>query len=100
MIFPVYLAITAQEFTHFSGLSSTLCYMACHFSPGGEGLSNLPISLPSDTIICIDDSTPVTNHDPAVVTMQINDLVKTHRPCGILLDFQRPDNPRALDMNR
>lgn len=98
MIFPVYLAITAQEFTHFRELSSTLCYMACHFSLSGEDLSNLPISLPANTIVCIDDSTPIANHNVEVVTRQINALVETHHPCGILLDFQRPDNPRALDM--
>lgn len=98
MIFPIYLAITAQEFTHFEDFPSTLCYMACHFSPSGAGLSNLPISLPTESILCIDDSTPITHHNPDIVTSQINSLVQTHHPCGILLDFQRPDNPRTLDM--
>lgn len=100
MIFPIYLAITAQEFTHFEDFPSTLCYMACHFSASGAGLSNLPISLPAESILCIDDSTPISEHDPDIVTSQINNIVQTHHPYGILLDFQRPDNPQTFDMTK
>ena len=98
MIFPIYLAITAQEFTHFEDFPSTLCYMACHFSPSGAGLSNLPLSMPPESILCIDDSTPIADHDTKTVADQICTLVERYQPCGIVLDFQRPDNPRALDM--
>ena len=98
MFLPIYLATTAQEFTQFKELPSTLCYMACHFSSSGTGLSNLPGQLPSGSILCIDDCTPITNHCKAQVSAQIRELIYRLNPCGILLDFQRPDNPYTLDM--
>ncbi len=98
MFLPIYLAITGQEFPHFCKFSSTLCYLACHFSASGKGLSNLPTVLPAGTIISIDDSTPITNHCADVVTSQINEVVEELHPSGILLDFQRPDNPFTPDM--
>ena len=98
MFLPIYLAITAQEFAQIRDFSSTLCYLACHFSSSGTGLSNLPSQLPSGSILCIDDSTPISNHCKTQVTAQIRELISKLNPCGILLDFQRPDNPYALDM--
>ncbi len=98
MFLPIYLAMTGKEFAQFKGISSTLCYLACHFSASGAGLSNLPSALPSDSILCIDDSTPIANHNKEMVTSQIAELVDRFHPCGILLDFQRPDNPYTPDI--
>ena len=98
MFLPIYLAITGQEFPLFTDFPSTLCYLACHFSASGIGLSNLPTVLSPGAIISIDDSTPIVNHNLSAVSRQINDLVEKFQPCGILLDLQRPDNPYAPDM--
>lgn len=98
MFLPIYLATTAQEFTQYKDFPSTLCYLACHFSSSGTGLSNLPCTLPLGSIISIDDSTPIASHQTDVVIRQIATLVEKFHPCGILLDFQRPDNPYAADM--
>lgn len=98
MFLPTYLAITPQEFSLFTDFPSTLCYLACHFSASGTGLSNLPPALPPGSILCIDDSTPIANHRPGAVTKQVAELVDKFCPCGILLDFQRPDNPYTPDM--
>lgn len=95
MFLPIYLATTAQEFTQFKDIPSTLCYLACHFSASGVGLSNFPVTLPAGSILCIDDSTPIANHKAKIITQQIEELIKAFNPCGILLDFQRPDNPNA-----
>ena len=98
MFLPIYLAMTGREIAQYSGFSSTLCYMACHFSSSGPGLSNLPSHLPEGTILCIDDSTPIQNHNVNLITKQINELCKRVKSDSILLDFQRPDNPFAQDM--
>ena len=56
MALPLYLAQTALEMGGNS-LPGRLAYMACHFSPGGQGLSNVPELLPSGAILILDDST-------------------------------------------
>lgn len=98
MFLPIYLATTAHEFTEFKEFPSTLCYLSCHFSASAGGLSNFPSKLPPGSILCVDDSTPIGNHQPNIVTRQLKELIDRFHPCGILLDFQRPDNPWAPDM--
>ncbi len=98
MFLPIYLAMTGQEITQFGRFSSTLCYFACHFSSTSPGLSGLPPTLPANTILCIDDSTPIEKHDPALITTQLRDLLKKQHPIGLLLDFQRPNNPHTPSM--
>ena len=98
MFLPIYLATTAQEFAQFKEIPSTLCYMACHFSSSGSGLSNIPSTLPKGAMLCIDDSTPITNHRGDLIVHQIRGLIEKFQLCGILLDFQRPDNPHTPDM--
>lgn len=98
MFLPIYLAISTQEFANILEFPSTLCYFACHFSPSGEGLSNLPTILQPGSILSIDDSTPIAGHSKNKVIEQIKYLTEKFNPCGILLDFQRPDNPFSVDM--
>lgn len=93
MFLPIYLAMTSQEIAHFEDISSTLCYMSCHFSSSGTGLFNLPDHLPPHSLLCIDDSTPIINHDPKSVCKQIHDIIGNQYIDGILLDFQRQENP-------
>ena len=41
-----YFAMTAAEIRGCSALPAGIAWMACHFSPYGTGLSNLPPELP------------------------------------------------------
>lgn len=86
MFSDVFMAVTSQEMHRFA--PKRTAYMACHFSPGGLGLSNLPCSLPPDSLLLIDDSMQVTHHDTGLVTRQLQDLVNRFAPEAILLDFQ------------
>ncbi len=77
-----------------------LAYMALHFSPYGPGLSNAPKNLPNGSILLLDDSMPVQDHDPKMVVAQLKDLVAAFSPKAVLLDFQREKTEEAAAMAR
>ena len=52
MFSDVFMAITPQDMYRFA--PKRTAYMACHFSPGGLGLSNIPYALPPDSLILIE----------------------------------------------
>ena len=87
----VYNAMTAAELRQCGHLPEKIAWMACHFSPYGTGLTNLPTSLPPDALLILNDRTPVRGHDPAKVADTLQEAVERLQCCGILLDFQRPD---------
>lgn len=86
-----YLAMTAAEIYAAQTLPPGLAYMACHFSPYGLGLSNCPDSLPSGSMLIVNDRTPIGGHDPEVIAAQLCQLVDGLKCGSLLLDFQRPD---------
>ena len=53
-----FLAMTAAETRNHSVLPPKIAWMACHFSPYGLGLSNLPQRLPPHALLLLDDITP------------------------------------------
>ena len=73
-------------------------WMSCHFSPWGKGLTNLPDTLPSGSILILDDSNPPTNHDTDTIKHQLEEACFRLKPDCILLDFQHPNNPRAPEI--
>ena len=83
------LAMTAAEMRNISDFPPRIAWMACHFSPYGLGLSNLPQRLPPGSLLILDDCTPPCRHDPGLVTEQLTLCAETLECCGILLDFQR-----------
>ena len=83
------LAMTAAEMRNISDIPPRIAWMACHFSPYGLGLSNLPKGLPSGSLLILDDCTPPCRHDPELVAEQLAQCAETLECCGILLDFQR-----------
>lgn len=85
-----FLAMTAAEIRDFSVFPAKIAWMACHFSPYGLGLSNLPRTLPPGSILMVDDITPPHRHDPELIAAQLIDCIETRSCCGVLLDFQRP----------
>lgn len=85
-----YLAMTAAEMAAFSlpeGFRHS--YMACHFSCGSTGLSNLPDTLPRGSMLILNDSLPFSGHDPNRIA---EELVAASGKLGfeaVLLDFER-----------
>ena len=59
-----FLAMTAAEMRNISVCPPKIAWMACHFSPYGLGLSNMPKDLPSNSLLIVDDYTPPSGHDP------------------------------------
>ena len=96
MFSDVFLAMTGNEMQQLRPAKAA--YMACHFSPYGKGLSNLPTQLPENSLLLLDDSTPIAGHSPNMVTEQLNELVARFSPKAVLLDFQRQYSEDAHKM--
>ncbi len=92
----VYLAVTMREMEEF--LPKKTAFLSCHFSSSGKGLSNVPHSLPKDSLLLVDDSMPVCEHDPGVVVKQLKDLVARFSVKAVLLDFQGEKTAQAENM--
>ncbi len=92
---PLYLALTPPELSTVKDYPQNLAYMACHFSPYSSGLINLPADLPIDSILILNDSTPAEGHDPKTVAFQLAEAAEKLQCHGVLLDFERPENPLA-----
>lgn len=89
MALPIYLAMTAWEMEH-KKLPPRCGWMACHFSPYGQGLSNIPRQLPADALLIVNDRIPPWKHDPGLINEQLQEAITAFSPRGVLLDFQRP----------
>lgn len=87
-----FLAMTGAEMRNFPHDSQGICWMACHFSPYGLGLSNLPQVLPPGSLLMVDDITPIRGHRPDIITTQLVEAVNRLGCAGVLLDFQRPES--------
>lgn len=85
-----YLAMTAAEIGGTSPLPSKIAWMACHFSPYSTGLSNCPDSLPPDSLLILNDRTPIHGHDPETIAGQLRECIEGLKCSAVLLDFQRP----------
>ena len=90
-----FLAMTAAEMGHASAFPPKTAWMACHFSPDGLGLSNLPGELPPQSLVLLDDITPMGKQDPEMIAGQLMDRVEGLACCGVLLDFQREGCPET-----
>ena len=97
MALPIYLAMTPWEMAHRE-LPPRCGWMACHFSPYGQGLSNIPTSLPADSLLIVNDRIPPWGHDPGLMASQLQQVMDSLAPRGILLDFQRPHNEETAQI--
>lgn len=95
MAFAPFLAMTASEMRNHTVLPPKIAWMACHFSPYGLGLSNLPQTLPPGSLLMVDDITPPHGHDSVLIAEQLSLCAEKLQCSGILLDFQRPDCPET-----
>ena len=98
MVLPLYLAVTGAEMSGFSSNSFPMAYMACHFSPYTQGLTNLPDTLPPDSMLILTDRMPCQGHSADLVVQQLRDIVELYRCESLLLDFQRPPEPESREM--
>ena len=95
-----YLAMTAAEIRRIGIFPGKTAWMACHFSPYGTGLSCLPRTLPPDSLLMVDDITPIRGHDPQHIAAQLAERAEALHCRSILLDFQRPDCPETAALVR
>ena len=95
MFFAGYLAMTAWELSVCRVLPRKIAWMACHFSPYGQGLSDLPSRLPPGSMLILNDRTPVRGHDPETVARQLRQAAEAANAERVLLDFQIPGNPQT-----
>ena len=83
-----FLAMTAAEFATAGTLPEYVAWMACHFSPYGTGLTNLPPTLPPGSLLILNDRIPICGHDPERIAGQLLQTAETTQCTGVLLDFQ------------
>lgn len=87
-----YLAMTATEMETATFLPPSAAWMACHFSPYSTGLTNLPRSLPENSLLILNDRTPIHGHDPAQIAQELGQVLERDSCIGLLMDFQNPKN--------
>ncbi len=93
-----YLAMTEAEIRNATTLPRHLAYMACHFSPYGNGLVNIPERLPPNSLLIVNDRVPVLRHDPQQVAKQLLYAAQKLRAYGVLMDLQIPGNPHTAQI--
>lgn len=91
MALTLYLAMTAAEILGSTQLPEPMAFMACHFAPYGNGISNIPDQLPEGAMLILNDRIPPCGHDPKVVAEQLLQLAEDLSVSRMLLDMQRPD---------
>lgn len=100
MVLPLYLALTAAEISHIATLPKLCAYMACHFSPYTEGISNVPEALPFGSVLILNDRMPCDHHSPDLVAGQLAAAVRRLGCESVLLDFEQPPEEASLAMVR
>ena len=95
MLLPLNLAMTQSEIADAASLPAQVAWMACHFSPSGQGLINLPAALPEGAMLILDDSIPYRGHSVDIVLETLADLISNLHCRGVLLDFQMPENEES-----
>ncbi len=98
MAIACYLAMTAAEFSACDHLPAHIGWLACHFSPSGPGLSNIPKDLPANSLLILDDSAPFHNHQPEVILRQLQEAVAALQVRAVILDLQRPNDPGVQNL--
>lgn len=91
MVLPLFLAMNASEMTGFP-IPPNCAWMACHFSSYGEGITNLPPSLPPGAMLILNDRIPCQGHSVDLIASQVSEAVSRFGCESVLLDFQQPEN--------
>ena len=88
-----YLAMTGAEMASAAALPKKTAWMACHFSPYSTGLCNFPAALPKESLLILNDRTPICGHDPERVCRE---TISKLNCTGLLVDFLNPPNRESL----
>lgn len=96
MALPLYLAMTATELSSDAHLPEHFAWMACHFSPCSEGITNVPAAMPKGAMLILNDRMPCQGHSADLVAQQLSDAVQKLNCESVLLDFQRPPGPESM----
>lgn len=94
MVLPLYLAMTGAEMSA-AGTTPHFAWMACHFSPYGQGLTNIPRSMPEGSMLILNDRVPCQGHSPSLAAQQLAEAADRFACGSVLLDFQRPVTPET-----
>lgn len=89
MAIMAYLAMTAAEIAKTDPLPQAVAWMACHFSPYGTGLTNLPRALPPGAMLILNDRTPIHGHSPQRIADVLSERVEALGCRCVLLDMER-----------
>lgn len=98
MVLPLYLAMTAAEMFSRCSLPSRFAYMACHFSPYTQGITNIPDQLPPGAMLILNDRMCCKGHSADLVVSQLLEVITRQNCESVLLDFQRPPEIESLTM--
>ena len=91
-----YLAMTGAEMASAAALPKKAAWMACHFSPYSTGLCNFPAALPKESLLILNDRTPICGHDPERVCRELKETISMLNCVGLLVDFLNPPNRESL----
>ncbi|MBQ2928260.1 MAG: hypothetical protein IJD98_06785 [Oscillospiraceae bacterium] len=100
MAIATFLAMTAAEMAGNEIFPQHTAWMACHFSSYGTGLTNLPESLPPDSLLILNDRTPIRGHAPQCIAEQLRRCLDNLKCQGLLLDFQQPGSEECTALAR
>ncbi|MBQ9149154.1 MAG: hypothetical protein IJX69_06265 [Oscillospiraceae bacterium] len=98
MALTLYLAMTGSEIAQTDPLPAHFAWMACHFSPLGPGLSDLPQTMPEGAMLILNDRLTCRGHSPDLIAGQLKEAVTQWRCESLLLDFQRPPEPESMSV--
>lgn len=98
MEIPLFLAISQQEMASCPHIPQNSAWLGCHFSETTPDLVGLPIGLPENSFLILDDSVPITNHNPERIAQLAARIVSDWNCKGIVLDFQRPPREQSVRM--
>lgn len=98
MALPLILAMTAAEISTSTSMPESVAWMACHFSPYGQGISNIPTRLPPGSTLILNDRMPCQGHSGDLVVQQLEATVHQFSCRSVLLDFLRPETAESVNM--
>lgn len=93
-----YLAMTNGEFIHPISTPWQPAWMACHFSPYGSGLTNLPKQLPPGSLLILNDRIPPMNTNPEDIFNALDQVITANNCHALLLDFQHQNCSELSDI--
>ena len=93
-----YLAMTDGEFSNPIPDGWNAGWMACHFSPYGSGLTNLPKMLPTGSLLILNDRIPPSHCDIRKIFTVLEQIIHLQGCTALLLDFQRRDCPQLQEI--